>query len=79
MENNIEIQVAVSLDIDVKNAKELAGMNHISDERKRECMAKAMESVVKIVLNKHFENDERVDVAFVGAEPIPPIPFPEEE
>lgn len=71
MENSIEIQVTVSFDIDVENAKELKGMDHLSDERRRECMAKAMEDVVAIVLNKHFENDERIDVAFVGAESIP--------
>jgi hypothetical protein len=71
MENNVEVQVTVSFDIDAENAKELEGMDHLSDEIKRECMAGAMEGVVKTVLNKHFENDERVDVIFVGAEPIP--------
>lgn len=71
MESTIEIQVTVSFDVNMENAKELNGMDHLSDERKRECMAKAMEGVVTTVLNKHFENDERVDVAFVGAEPIP--------
>ncbi len=66
----MEIQVTVLFDIDVRDAKELKGMDHLSDERKRECMAKAMEGVVSTTLGKHFENDERVNVSFVAAEPM---------
>lgn len=67
----VEIQVTVLFDIDAKNAKELVGMDDVSDDRKRECMAKAMEGVVSTVLNEHFEDDKRIVVSFVGSEPIP--------
>lgn len=70
MKKNIEIQVTIFLDVDIENAEELKETDNISDERKAECMAKAMEGVVSTVLNKHFENDERTGVSFVAAEPI---------
>ena len=70
-ENNMEVQVISFFSVNLKHSAILKEMDGLSENRKQEFVAKAVEGVVETVLKKHFTNDEKIAVGFVKAEIVP--------